>query len=402
MSVVKENRLLVIGAGWEQIPLILEAKQNGCYVLAADSSEKAEGFEFADRAVTVNPRDLPKLVNLVEDFKPDGIVADECDYSCYAAKYLRAHISGNATDITSAQLTTNKHWMRKACEKSNVKQPLYAACRTFDEVIIAVDKIGFPIVIKPVDNRGSFGVKILQSAQDLHRAFLDSVSHSHSREVLVEQYIDGVHITVDGFVSLDGTHQNLCIASKNVIGETVPIIMQVDYPAKITQKNKDDTFQANSKIIDSLGIKAGLTHVEYVIDKEGQCFLLEAANRGGGVWTSAKIVPLLTKLNLSRFLVYSGMGWPIELKTCDTQKFVSLRFFSFSPGVVHRINGLDSLKRNKSVVSFRLSVDAKTIITKPQDGAGRHGFVILTGTSHSNIDHEYDRILNSIEVVYKS
>ena len=108
-------RLMVIGAGWEQVPLITKAKELGCYVLATAPSKGAEGFEFADEHAIVDPRDVSKVMSLAKRFMPSGITADQCDYSHYAAAYVSTLLGLNNDGLNAAQYTTNKGWMREKC-----------------------------------------------------------------------------------------------------------------------------------------------------------------------------------------------------------------------------------------------------------------------------------------------
>ena len=193
------------------------SKKMGCYVLATSPLEDDEGLSIADEQVIVDPRDLRQIMVTAELFKPDGITADECDYSHYAAVYAAARLGLQHDGFAGAQYTTNKLWMREQCQKSHILQPRFLACKTFDDAKKAVDLMGWPVIVKPVDNRGAFGVNVAVSISELEHAYLDALMNAHSREVIVEAYIEGTHITVDGCVDQDGVHHNLAIASKSVI-----------------------------------------------------------------------------------------------------------------------------------------------------------------------------------------
>lgn len=393
-------RLMVIGGTWEQEPLIKAAKEMGCYVLATDGDEKSAGLRHADETKILDPRDLPQALKIARDFDPDGITADECDYSHYAAVYASVQLGLPNAGLSAAQLTTNKLWMRLRCRDHHITQPRFFPCHTIEEATSAADVIGWPVIVKPVDNRGAFGVNVAHDEGALAAAFLDALMNAHSREVIVEAYIEGTHITVDGCVDQQGVHHNLAIASKKVTPGDKPIIVGVVYPAEIPDDARDYVLNTNSKVITALGITGGLTHSEYIVDEKGRCFLVETANRGGGVLTSAKIVPAVSGVDVSRLLINNALGLSYDVEPRMAEGVVMLTFFVFPPGKVKSIRNVDKAKALPGVVDLFMLIDEGQELVPPMSGAGRHGFVILQADNMDGIVALRGCVLDTILIEY--
>ena len=393
-------RLMVIGATWEQVPLIRAAKDMGCHVLATDPDENAEGLAIADESAIFDPRDLGRGLEAARAFSPDGITADECDYSHYAAVVLATQLGLPNDGLDPAQNTTNKRWMRARCQEAHVLQPRFFPCRSFDEARAAADVIDWPVIVKPVDNRGAFGVSVATSADDLRAAFLDALMNAHSREVIVEAYVEGTHITVDGCVDRHGTHHNLAVASKKITPGDKPIIVEVTYPAEIAREQLDHVLETNQQVVDALGITAGLTHSEYIIDARGRCFLVETANRGGGVLTSARIVPAVSGVDLSRLLIANALGEPWEISPAPYNGLVVLTFFVFAPGRIATIEGEAAARDIPGVVDLRLLVKPGDELVPPKSGAGRHGFAILRAADRPALETVHSRLMETLRPIY--
>jgi biotin carboxylase len=398
----KQKRLMIIGASWEQVPLIKTAKNMGYYILATSPDKDSEGLDLADEKAIVDPRDLTQLLKIAKSYSPDGITSDECDYSNYASVYVSIRLGLPHNGLAGAQNTTNKLWMRQKCQKVHILQPRFFSCRTIEDSIRAVDLIGWPVIVKPVDNRGAFGINVAKTHAELEFSFLDALINSHSRDVIVEAYIEGTHITVDGCVDQDGNHHNLAIASKDVTPGEKPIIIQVDYPAKISNESADYVMSVNNQVIDALEITGGLTHSEYILDKKGRCFLVETANRGGGVLTSAYIVPEISGVDLSKLLVNNSVGRKFSINKNLYKGNVILKFFVFNPGQILEIRGLEEVEKMKGVKYLRLSINPGDKLLKPQSGADRHGFVILKADSADVLKVLYKKIINTIQIVYRN
>ena len=395
-----QKRLMVIGAKWEQVPLIEAAKARGCFVIATDPDPTAQALALADDVEILDPRDLSSALAIARRHAIDGVTADQCDYSRYAAVFVTIILGLGPANLSAAQLTTNKRWMRERCREHQIFQPRFIPCRTMDEALAAVDLIGFPVIVKPVDNRGSFGVHRVDCLEDLPTAFLDAVLNAHSREVLVEAYVEGVHVTVDGCVDQDGRHHNLGIATKKVTAGEKPIITEVYYPARLSPEISQHVLDTNSRVIDVLGITDGLTHSEYIVDTKGRCFLVETANRGGGVLTSGKIVPAISGVDVSALLVVNALREPFVVKPVARSMHVMLAFFLFAPGKVLSVQGFDEAKDLEGVLHVFPMVEAGQLITQPQSGAGRHGFAIVAGDSEADVVARFEQVQASITITY--
>ena len=396
----ERKTMMIIGATWEQIPLIETAKRLGYFVLATDPNPNADGLALADATEILDPRNLNRALEIAKAYQIDGATADECDYSHYAATFVSACLGLANDGMAAAQVTTNKRWMRERCREHHILQPRFVPCRTIEDVKAAIELIGYPAIVKPTDNRGSFGVRRVDADEQLEFAYLDAVMNAHSREILVEAYIEGIHITVDGCADGEGQHYNLGIASKKVTPGEKPIITEVLYPAAIADDMTEHVLQTNTKTIEALGILGGATHSEYVVDAKGRCFLLETANRGGGVLTSGKIIPEISGVDVSEFLIASAMGQSYPIQVQFNRKAALLTFFVFESGTVKAISGIEEAAAMEGVTHIQLTIKPGDTLFPPQSGAGRHGFAIFTGENEREVNRLYEKVVQTIQIEY--
>ncbi len=400
METRNQKPILVIGATWEQVPLLQAARRLGCEIVATAPAAGAEGLALADHAEIVDPRDLHRIVAIADKYGVGAVVADECDYSNYAASFLRNLKGWSGEGVGPVQRTTNKRWMRERCRDHHVVQPRFVACRTFEDVREAAELIDFPVILKPVDNRGAFGVRRVDRAEDLESAFLHALMNSHSREVLVEAFVEGTHITVDGCIDSSGRHVNLAVASKKILEGEKPIITEVIYPAELPSEMTDHVLATNTRVIEALGLTRGVTHSEYIVDERGRCFLLETANRGGGVLTSNVIIPSITGVDLSELLVKEALGESYAVEPWPQSKAALLGFLVFPPGKVKAISGVEEASDRAGVLHLRMLAKVGDTLSPPQSGADRHGFGIFCGETREEVRLLCSEINESIRIEY--
>lgn len=392
---------MIIGANWEKVPLIQKAKKLGHFVFVTDESEFAEGFKYADKFQVVNPRDLKKLLDLAKQFKPNGITADQCDYSHFAAVYIAKNLGLSNDGLTAAQLTTNKLWMREACLQDHILQPRFLSAKNFQDVELACELIGLPIILKPTDNRGSIGVNIVKRKNQLRKSFLDTIANSHSRHIIIEAYIEGTHITVDGAFDQKGNHHNLAIASKKNMKGVKPVITDVLYPADINKNLLENIKKINSRVVNSLHLRSGLTHAEYILDNKGRCFLVEMANRGGGVLTSSIIIKNYVGIDLSELIIKNAINEKFFFKTINKKTKIILKFLKFKSGKIKKISGFNELKKIKNLLFFKLLFEENDILSQPKSGAERHCFAIVKYNNNLQLREIMNKIKTKLKITYK-
>jgi biotin carboxylase len=398
------KKIMIIPGTWEQVPLIKKAKEMGFHVIVMDSNPNADGFRFADEHEEVNPRNLPKVLEVFEKHKPDAVTSDECDYSYFAQALLSEIFGVPGPELKVAQLATNKKLMKQRCRECGILQPEFYPCTNLDQARKAVERVGFPAVIKPVDSRGAIGTTVISSLSELKGAFCEAIANSHAREILVEEFIRGVPITVDGYAFSKTGHKSLAIASKEMLSGRKPVVMEVVYPAQIPKTYIEKAIETNERLMKAFGIKFGGTHTEYVIDEVGELYFMETHNRGGGVYTSPLIIPVVSGVDMSECLILDAMGEGTSFKgeVDFFRKAVILKFFHLPKGgKIKKILNLDEVKKMEGVIEFFFMVKEGQVIEEITSGARRHGFVIVEGGSVEEARRAYDRAFSRVEVVYE-
>ncbi len=75
------TKLLVLGAGRQQLALLDAARKRGLVVVAVDRDPSAPGFRLADRRALISFEDEPALHRLAEAERIDGVISPANDWS---------------------------------------------------------------------------------------------------------------------------------------------------------------------------------------------------------------------------------------------------------------------------------------------------------------------------------
>jgi hypothetical protein len=399
-----KKRVLVINLGWEQEPLLKELSRSEVELFGVHCNENYSRICDLKEVFLCDFRDLPAIAEFADRIGADAVVSDECDYSFFAQALVAERRNLPGPTLAEAQKATNK-WIQRECAKqSGVLQPAYRLCRTFSEAEFAASDLGYPVVVKPVDNRGSFGVNKVEDPSVLRSAYHLAIANSHSRLVLVEEFIAGIHITIDGYCFQQSGHRSLALASKKMLGGEKQVAMEIVYPGELPEFTYQHALKVNDQVVQALGYKFGMTHAEYMVTPSGACYLIEIANRGGGVYTSATILSAVSGVDATKELVLDALGVQQEFfKNIDPlRNGVCLSFFKFEPGVFDGVHGADIVESDSRTLAFRLMVKSGDIIGAINSDGARHGFVIASGTSAKEASKVAGELKSFICPVYRN
>ena len=397
------SKILIIGAGWEQEALIIEAKSQGHFVIATHPQFNTTGFKHSDVHFVKDSSDIDSHLTIAKTFKVDGVLSDNCDFSLHTSSVVSKALNLNSVSIQSSFYSNNKFEQRNACAKANILQPIYVKLQTLEDLKSAVDYLNYPLILKPVDSRGTFGVTIVKSQENLEVAFFDALANSASHTVICEKFIEGVLVTVDGFGFNNG-HRSLAVASRSFeLGEK-PVTKEIVYPGKFSNELNSLLMSNHNNVCLALDYNQGHTHGEYIVTKENEIYLVECTNRGGGVYTSSTIVPYITGLNLNEILINQSLGideFKIEGEGTNLMiNSVILTFLDFEFGKVIKSINLSELNKLDYVLKFRSIFKKYDMVELIENCASRHSMLVVKGSNSAESFENLKNFQNSLNIKY--
>ena len=392
------KKILVINLGWEQEPLLDELEKHNVEIYGIHNDLNYYKKPKYKDVLVCNIRDLEKILSYAKKINIDAVISDECDYSYFAQATVAEALNLPGPRIKEAQLSINKYLQRKKCEEYNILIPKFKICSNIEDVYEFTDKYKYPIIIKPIDNRGSFGVNKVNHYGDISEAYINSLVNSHSRLVIVEEFIEGTHITVDGYSFENIGIKSLAIAKKRLASKERQVAMDIQYPAIFEEEFYKQILETNENVNNLLGYSFGMTHSEYMITENNKIYLIESANRGGGVYTSEIIVPEVSGINIVEQYICDVLNIKKNFFKKNIEKNqVILKFFDLKLGKIKSIQGVEDLAKQNEVLKLRLDINIGDTISNITTDANRHGFIIAKNES-LDVNKE---INDNIKIVYE-
>lgn len=199
------------------------------------------------------------------------------------AARMREAFGVEGLSIEQAKAFRDKETMKSHLDAAGIRTPHHYRASSGDEVRTAAEKIGFPVIVKPIDGAGSADTYVIRSDEELDQA-LGAIRHVP--EVSVEEFIEGEEFTYDAILSGGETlFENVAwYRPKPLVARQNPWISpQAICLSDIRQPDIAPGVELGRRALRALGLKTGMAHMEWFrSSKNGEAIFGEVGARAPG------------------------------------------------------------------------------------------------------------------------
>jgi biotin carboxylase len=379
------KRVLVLGAGPAQLGLLSAARARGLYVIAADRDPAAPGFRHADRRAIVSAEDEPAVERLAAAEEVDGVIAPGIDWPVGVAARVAARLGlPHAITPETAALVTSKLRQRERFAAAGVPQPPFALCRSVAEAASAVERLGFPCVVKAPDRQGQRGLGLVRTADELEPAVTEALEAARSPMCLVEQYAPGGEVTVNAF-SVAGEFHPLTVTDRQVadppaFGVALAHVWPSDHPSERIAA----AVGAARAAAEAVGLTDGPSYTQVLVSEAGARVVELAARLGGG--HDAELCRATLGVDLNGLALTAALGEPVgdrDLAAAGTTGGACVRFLVAPVGPLRAVEGVAAAEAVDGVESVLVYRRPGFVFGPLRRGSDRAGAVLAVGESRA-------------------
>ncbi len=403
---MKSENVIVLGAGRSQMPVMELCRKYGKKVITVSPKGDYPGFAWADYSEYCDVRDREAVLEIARKYDICGILSEQLDEAVPTAAYVSGKMGLKGIPYETALKFRDKELMLAEAEKAGIAVPRSITITEAREAENLQDRgIAFPAVVKPADSSASRGVSLVREAGEIPGAVAEALKWAANGRVIVEEYIEGNHYSVDAYTRGGVTH-NLDIGSFWMFDLPDLFITKrvCNLEASLVPEGSEDAavLAANKKLVEAFGLPFGITHGEYIYAKrDGRVYLIEVAARGGGAFIASDIVPEATGVNMTDLYVREALGMPVELPERKAGKAAGFICYLLPEGRIRSIHGMEEVEKAPGV--FRAFFDnvAPGMECGPiRNKASRRGPILVEGRDREECFRRMDAVqrLLTIEV----
>jgi biotin carboxylase len=375
--------LHVLGGGQWQLPTIELAQSMGYRVLVTDMYQERPAYAIADAHEVVDITDRDATLAAARRHGIDGIICDTTDVGVPTMAYVAEQLGLPSIGQLAAERFTNKYLMRKLTAEAGVQSVGHYRVASLEELVAGAAALGYPVVVKPADNQSSRGVHRVDKPAGLAPAWEDARRFTKKPTVLVEEFLRGTEITVEGLM-MAGGYTTLAISDKDHFPHRPEVANRLTYPGAFDDRVMRTIRETNEAVVRTLGLESGVTHAEYMVHG-GAVRLVEIAARGAGSYVYTHIAPHVAGIDAPRLYLQFVMGEAPTVSDPGTRRAANLEFFSFPAGRVTAIHGVAEAQALPGVAKILLEFGVGDVLQPPDDDRSRPGLMVVLGDTRAQV-----------------
>jgi hypothetical protein len=316
-----------------------------------------------------------------------------------AAK-LRERLEVPGLSVEQAVAFRDKETMKQVLDNAGIRTPHHYRANTQDEVREAAERVGWPLIVKPIAGAGSADTYTARSSEELEEIL---AAIGHVPEVSVEEFIEGEEYTYDT-ISAGGRvlFQNVAwYRPKPLVARLNPwISAQAVCLADIEAPEIAVGVELGHRVLSALGFETGYTHMEWFRTASGEAVFGEIGARApGGRLTHG----MNLSCDIDLFVGWAEAVCAGRLSQDTTKKYNAAMVFKRAEGGgthIARIEGLEP-------ILFEHGEHVPVIDLVPIGAPRRDWRKVVTGDGwmiarHPDLDttlHIADRLASEVRIV---
>ncbi|MCF7955225.1 MAG: ATP-grasp domain-containing protein [Phycisphaerae bacterium] len=423
---MSNRRVLVVGTSSDYIDII-----NGRFpdraIFITDVNERARATEVSPGSKDELLCDLNNPEQIVAalrvhlkkwGLKLSGITCFDCE-SMLLTSFIAGSFGLNYPSTEAVMTCRSKYTCKKIWRKSGPQCPGVDLAHKASDVVDFMQRIGSPVVLKPITGSGSELIFLCSTEDECLAAFNTMQSkmsrHCDSRMYascicdgkrvdprkvfVIEEFVQGDEYSCD-FI-LDGNDVEIIrIARKipdpmQVFGTTLAYLL----PSPLPKCLEDGAFrrQLNRAAV-TLGLDRAICMLDFVV-RDGQAFMIELSPRPGGDCLPPLILSSCGKDILGIAIDFAEGDPCIPDKSPQWRRLAGVRLFATHSGQIKQIDSSSLLKDHRVIECHLKRKPGHRVVLPPNDYDSRIlGHVIFEPSGSESVENESIEIASKLNI----
>lgn len=240
MNLSGKKTFLFIEPSLSSFSLILKAKEKGYAILVISAHSHHQDIPEPSSFFQLNTHNEAAVLDLVhkiaDKFHIDGVIPGSEAYIPLTSK-VAAYLNRPGLSPKAALKIRRKDLIRDILRANAVPIPPYWRVETKDDLKVALQKIGFPCILKPTEGKASLSIKKIHTLEEALDDFEIIMAHQKKQArplLLVEKYIEGREYSVEGFLKNNSLQiisitEKICCPESNLLVKGYLVRPDIDF-----------------------------------------------------------------------------------------------------------------------------------------------------------------------------
>jgi len=360
MNQLKNKRLLILGGISLSKEIVSCAKEMGITVYVTDYLKNSPAKLAADKSFMVSATDVEAVSALIKQENIDGIITGFVDILLpyYYNICLNNGLFYYATKEQFDKLS-DKVCFKRLCKEFGIPVVEEYQINSVNDVN-AIEKLPYPVLLKPADNSGGRGITICYDSQEFINKYNKTLSYSSSKQVIIEKYMRSEEVSIF-YMLQDGEIKLTAMGDRHIQyfkDDAIPLPVAYTFPSLYLNEYEQSL---NAKVIEmfkSIGMKNGMVFIQSFVE-DGKCIFYEMGYRLTGS-LEYKIIKHASGFNPMEMMIEQAVSGTSKMSINQLanphfeKKYCNITFLA-KPGVIAHIEGVNEIKEMDNVIDIFLS-----------------------------------------------
>lgn len=390
---------LAVGAGREQLPSIARAQARGLRVVALDGSPQAEGLRIADIGEVVDLEDTNAVSRIAKTHGVSFTLPLPIGRLLTTQAAVHNALGLRGVSHECALACTDKHHFQRKMQDAGISVPWQKLLLNEQELRKWNPReLTYPVVLKPRRGSGSRGVRVIPAQQDWPTALLEDIRNTPKDGWIVEQYIYGVALGVDG-VLINGSPKVVLVRKKQLSPWPHRVELAYRAPTLLSPKTMHQLDSMLSTAWNTLNGDSFLFHADLILQPDGRLVMIEMSARPSGLGIAAEMVPACTGIDflnegINLHLTGKGNFNPQQVRP------TILHHWSHPGGRVEATPNVEQLLRLPHVISADVKWKPGQQVQSAENAGGLQsaGHLLVSAPSWDEAEASLNKALSLFEI----
>jgi phosphoribosylamine-glycine ligase len=343
-------KILILGIGSAQKDAIAMLKLQGHYVIGISFKKEGPALQLVDEFETIDIVDKEKVLSFAEENNVNLVYSIGSDLAMPTVGYVSSKLN-RPSFVTEevAGITQHKALFRAFLNENNISPINFKNAKNYHDL---ADWNQFPAILKPVDSQGQRGVIKVSDRNELESKFAYSQRFSRTKTVILEQFIDGKEVSVNGYM-FNGELKYAFLSDRRVIeGFSGGLVQGHDFPTTMPEKQQTEARKMAQQVAHKLNYLNGPFYFQMIYNREN-VFIIEGTPRFDGchLWKLIKERYAINLLEIAfNHLTGNEIHFPPIVEPLALKN--SIEFFVQEPGTIFQSENFAIKNENYSEMYY--------------------------------------------------
>jgi carbamoyl-phosphate synthase large subunit len=271
-------------------------RERGWSAVMVNSNPETVSTDFdASTRLYFEPLDAESIMEIIRAESPEGesTLPAFVQFGGQTPLNLAAHLAAAGVPLLGASLeaideTEDRVRFSALLDRLGILQPEGGLARDRSDAHALVERIGYPVIVRPSYVIGGLAIDFAYTSDDLERQLARIGTIAPDRPLRIDRFIEGIEIDIDAIsdgetVVIPGLLEHVELAGVHS-GDSIAVYP----PQRLTPERQAEVAEIFMRLVREIGVR-GLVNAQFIVREEG-VYLIEVNPR------ASRTVPFMSKV----------------------------------------------------------------------------------------------------------